>query len=78
MDSKVLYGIAADAVLFAHTLLVAFVVVGLVLILAGRHFSSLGVASSPALLAETLPRARLVEVQVEAPAQSSEERVFLQ
>lgn len=39
MDSKSLYLLAADALLIAHTMFVAFVVFGLLLILAGKLFS---------------------------------------
>ena len=39
MDSKVLYLIAADAILFTHVLFVAFAISTLILILAGKLFS---------------------------------------
>lgn len=39
MLSKTIYLVAADALLFTHVLFVAFVIVGLILILAGRFFS---------------------------------------
>ena len=39
MESKILYLFAADAILFTHVLFVAFVIVGLLLIFAGKLFS---------------------------------------
>lgn len=39
MSSKTIYLAAADALLFTHVLFVAFVIIGLLLILAGRLFS---------------------------------------
>ena len=45
MNSKVLYLLAADAVLFLHALFVAFVILGLLLIFAGKFLSWLWVRS---------------------------------
>ena len=39
MDSKVLYLLAADVLLFTHVLFVAFAIFGLLLIFAGKKFS---------------------------------------
>lgn len=39
MESKIVYLLAADLLLFAHTLFVAFVIFGLLLIFAGKFFS---------------------------------------
>ena len=39
MESRVLYLLAADGILFTHVLFVAFVIFGLLLILAGKLFS---------------------------------------
>ena len=39
MESRVLYLLAADVILFTHVLFVAFVIVGLLLIITGKLFS---------------------------------------
>ena len=39
MESRILYLLAADAILFTHVLFVAFVIFGLLLIFAGKLFS---------------------------------------
>ena len=39
MDSKLFYLFAADAILFTHVLFVAFIIVGLLLILTGKLYS---------------------------------------
>ena len=43
MDTSTIFLIAADAVLFLHVLIVAFIVIGLLLIFAGKAFSWLWV-----------------------------------